>query len=238
MKITDNLSSYLSSLLQETQKASNSTAAGSSQFTVSGTGSGDMIEISGEAYDSLAAGSSNGRMPPPPPSMDASEALSGLVDDGTITDDQAEAITTAIQNAVSSKSSSDSSDTSAGTSSAGSNPLESLLDGLVSDGTLTEDQATSVGQALTPPPPPPPMGMRGPGGAGGSGVQGSTETAAGSTSDENTDLIKNIVNSLLDNGTNSTGSIGSLLQLLNSLDTDTLKTVYADLSGDKASTTA
>jgi hypothetical protein len=259
---TDDLSSYLSWFYQGIQKTSGSTASSSAtgnDQTVSGTGSpADTLEISDEAYLSLNGSGAGGRMgPPPPPEMtgDAGDsnpitgALDSLVSEGTITDEQAGAIASAIQEAMSGGSAPDTADADAGTQSAVTNPLESLLGSLVSDGTLTEDQAASAAQALTPPPPPPPpLGMGGPGDTDGASAEDgssgeedaasvsgaadtSDETSVTDDSDEDTDLIKNIVNSLLSSGTNSKDSISTLLQLLNSLDTETLKTVYADLSG-------
>ena len=73
--------------------------------------------------------------------------LESLVSDGTITSDQEEAIASALAPAAK--------NTMApppppprGDASEGSNPLQATLESLVSDGTLTSDQASAIAQAL------------------------------------------------------------------------------------------
>ena len=272
MKIgnSEDLSNYMSRLSQSTQSQRTQNAISTDGMSpyLSGQSSGDTLEISDQAYDSLSGGMPGQMMPP-----DHRQALSGLVDDGTLTGDQAAAVVSAMR--------SGDADTAEG-----SNPLKATLDSLVSAGTLTSDQADAIADALAPPeppqdetefggysgdsdslfgsgtttdgassavqdmpPPPPPMELgrsMGPGGAGGpiseeetgeevsddavTGSLVSSVTASGGETDETTDLIKDIVNSLLDSGTNPKDSISSLLSLLSSLDSETLKSIYSDLS--------
>jgi polyhydroxyalkanoate synthesis regulator phasin len=153
---TDDISSYLARLYQQTQ----GTAASSAAYTYSSL-SGipafpDTVEISEDAYNSLSSENASAMKPPPPPKDGPDEALRSLVEEGTITSDQASAIKDAIINAVDEEGASVASDLSGQSEEAGSNPLETLLLNLVSDGTLSEDQAASVAEALKPPPPPPP----------------------------------------------------------------------------------
>lgn len=266
MKIgnTDDIGSYLNRLTQGTQNQrtqQNRTAGNNSSFMpgMSAMISGDSYEISGQAYDSVSGGGLGNMMPPPDPSR----ALSGLVEDGTLTSAQAAAVSQAMQS-------------SSADITEGSNPLQSTLDDLVSDGTLTSDQANSIASAMAPlqkqeetetgsqtdsdmggmtPPPPPPMGMGmsmgGPGGADSSdaalkdsstdsstasSVMESSSTSSASTdSDEKTDLIKDIVNNLLSSGRTSKDYLSALLGFLGSLDTDTLSSISSDLSGSTIS---
>jgi hypothetical protein len=273
---TDDIGNYVSKLSQGTQSQRTQNARSTAGIApyMSGQSSGDTVEISEQAYDSLSGDMAGHRMMP-----GHAQALSGLVEDGTLTSDQAAAVVSAIG--------SEDIDISEGI-----NPLKAALDSLVSAGTLTSDQADSIAGALAPPeppqdetdfnqysgfdslfdsgtttdgtssstvqdmppPPPPPMGLgrsMGPGGAGGTESEEETDeddTVASVTSgavssvsalddsDETTGLIKDIVNTLLDNGTTSKDSISSLLSLLNSLDADTLKSIYSTISG--ASSTA
>lgn len=98
-----------------------------------------------------------GAPPPPPPPKKSSDSddsdnsiqslLKSLVSDGTITDDQEDAIT----KVLTSQSDDTNSVTATSTgSSSTDNPLKSALDSLVSSGTISQDQKDEIAQTLSP----------------------------------------------------------------------------------------
>jgi competence protein ComGC len=145
---------YLAALYQsQSTKATNSSSNSSSVSPIESQRF-DMVEISSDAYNAYA-NFLNGTTSSP----SHSKAFESLVNDGTITSDQA----SVIKNAMSS----DSIDVSDG-----SNPLKAVLDSLISDGTITSDQEDAIVATLAledsdatsdiqmdkpmgPPPPPP-----------------------------------------------------------------------------------
>ena len=151
-------SNYLSTLSQlkssNSSKVANSTSD-SSAFSSIIRQRFDEVNVSSDAYAAYDS-SMNGK-------TSYENVFESLVNDGTITSDQADAIQTAM--------SSDQVDISNG-----SNPLKTVLDGLVSDGTITSDQKDAIATALAPtgggtgggiqdekpmgPPPPPPEGLK------------------------------------------------------------------------------
>jgi polyhydroxyalkanoate synthesis regulator phasin len=85
-----------------------------------------------------------------------------------------------------------------------------VLDSLVSDETLTEDEASSVAQSLQPPPPPPPGGMM--------PMQGTSEDSESDT----TDMITQTLQSLVDDGTLTDDQVTAITDALTgSSETDT-----------------
>lgn len=212
MKIgsTDDISSYLAKLYQA-QGTSTSSTASTTSTLLGNLAYSDTVEISEDAYSYLASESTSAMQPPPPPPMDhADEALQSLVDDGTITTEQASAIKDAIISAVEAEETASSSDSTEQTANSG-NPLESILDSLISDGTLSEEQAASVADALKPPPPPPPP-----------------EAAA--TSDDSTTESQEVTDETSTSATGVTSSVLSeLLDSSSDLETDDIDTILKRL---------
>ena len=146
---TSSTNAYFTRAIQSIQSQNNSSTA-TTACSSSTTTSGDSVEISDEAYANYNASKSQGAPPPPPPSdsnssNDLSKILDSLVDDGTITSDQATAIASALAppekpNEYAETGSSDNSD----------NPLKNALDSLVDDGTVTSDQLSAILSAITP----------------------------------------------------------------------------------------
>lgn len=138
---TSSANVYYTRAIQSTQGRSKDTTS-STVDSSSSTNSGDSIEISSEAYALYNASKSQGAPPPPPPPSSSgsgsnfSDILDSLVNDGTITSDQASTIASALAPSKKNDESSGSSDDN--------NPLKVAFDNLVSDGTITSDQLSSI----------------------------------------------------------------------------------------------
>lgn len=242
---TDDMSSYLAKLYQQTQRTSTSSMTFANSSLLGNLAYTDTVEISEDAYNSLASGNVSTMKPPPPPRGGPDEALQSLVDDGTITSDQASAIKEAIINAVDEESSSATSASASLSAESSGNPLKTLLNNLVSDGTLSEDQAASVADAMKPPPPPPPQQSAA--SSAEDSTTGSTDSdddtsisAANSASslissllgndaDSDSDDIDTILNGLLKYGSSTKEYISTLIDTLSADEDDPLDSLYNNL---------
>ncbi len=112
----------------------------------------DSVQISQDAINAMLEADEQDSSYQDDVDQKLSESLTSLVSAGTISDEQADAVSSAIESSLSLES-----------PQFTGNPLQTVLDSLVAAGTISSEQETAIAEALAPPargaaPPPPPPG--------------------------------------------------------------------------------